>query len=325
MASKRDILIDRVKALYGRLHDGKLAASDIVDIATIAIPSMEDYVQQIHADRQEFDRALGHFAETYDIFRMFGPDVMVLDVGAHWGYSAVAMRHQGCRAKITSIEAMAFNMPALQRLRTIENGGYDCINIAAGAERDELTFYVPTMNGFASSGLASTGATLDDYFAFLVADLAESYPAPTTQDADDVRLAVIKVPVAPIDWILEHHLAGAAPIAAVKMDVEGHEAPALSGAHGLFSSQKPLLMLENANRDPACVRLMLAHGYFHAERHDGQLKAQTAFSYANDGFWVSRDRVDAYREQGLFTGEVPSVDEASRTVEAKWNAKTGFV
>jgi FkbM family methyltransferase len=324
LTDKRDILIARVKGLYSRLHHGQLGLSDTVDISEISIPSTEDYVEKIHADRAEFDRSLGGFAEAYDIFRIFGDDVSVLDVGAHWGYSAVAMRHQGCRAKIISIEAMPFNMPALERLKAIENGGYDCINMAAGTELEELTFHVPTMNGFAGTGLASTGATLDDYFAFLVADLAQVYPPSEPGGTDDVRLAILKVPSAPIDWILKNRVGDGRPVAAVKMDVEGHEAPALTGAGELFRRQKPLLMLENANRDPACVKVMLDHGYFHSEREGGRLRAQTEFSYANDGFWVSRDLVETYRNDGIFVGTVPSVTEAARAVEAKWNAKTGF-
>lgn len=324
MNSDIDAITASVKELYARLHAGALAANDTIDFNSVKVSNTEDYVERIYTDRGEFNRAFGKFGDAYDIFRGFGEDSIVLDVGAHWGYSAVAMRHQKCRAKIVSIEAMSFNMPPLNRLKRIESGNYDCINIAANARNAVLTFYVPVVNGYAITGLASTGSTLDNYFAFLVADQVSHYPNEKPSGANDIRLAIVSVQSAPIDWILSHYLNDPRPVAAIKLDVEGHEAAALQGATKLFAEQKPLLMLENANRDRAAVEVMLSHGYFHTERSDGQLITQTGFSYANDGYWISRDRVAEYRAIGIFTGNVPTVEEASIPIEQKWNAQDGF-
>lgn len=325
MNAKKEKNIAKIKALYSRMHRGSLAPEDTIPFEELEFATNEDYLERIYLDREEFDRSLKAFGETYDVFRIFPEAAVVLDVGAHWGYSAVAMRHRGCRSKILSIEAMPFNMPALRRLAALMPGHYDYVNIAVSAQGGELVFYVPTMNGVAVTGLASTGATLDNYFAFLVADLADSHSPKTLGGEDVVKLAIKAVPATTIDHILASRAIEARRVAAIKMDVEGHEGPALQGAASLFRNQKPLLMLENANRDPLVVQTMLGYGYFHAERRNGCLVPHVAFSYANDGFWIHPDRIEEYRQAGIFEGEAPTREEANRPVELRWNARDGFV
>ncbi|MGL5361612.1 MAG: FkbM family methyltransferase [Bosea sp. (in: a-proteobacteria)] len=312
------------KGLYQRLQSGSLVPADFISVEDVTFPGSEDYLQRIYSDKAEFDASLKSFSEAFSLFSHFPQGSTVLDVGAHWGYSAVAMRHQGCEANILSIEAMSFNIPALHRLKEIDKNRYDCINVAVGNSIGELKFYVPVVNGFACTGLSSTGATLDLYFAFLLEDLAKSYKAPDGL-ADRFQLLELVVPATTIDLAIASHGVAADSILAMKVDVEGHESPTLMGAHELLSKQKPLLMLENANRDPGVVKTMLGHGYFHTELQGGSLTPHVGFSFANDGFWIHPDRVAWYRERGLFSGTVPTKAEAAASVEQLWNAKDGFL
>jgi FkbM family methyltransferase len=312
-----------VKALYSRLRAGALGPEDLVPLAETRVDDVGAYLERMARDREAFDQAFGAFGETYDVFRIFGADATVLDVGAHWGYSAMAMRHQDCRASIIGVEAMPFHVPALERLAEVDLN-YRVVEAALSDVPRELVFHVPVVNGVACTGLSSTGGTLDDYFAFLVADLADTYPAAPGED-DRFGLARAARQATTLDAIVAAYVPSGRPVAALKVDVEGHEAPVLAGGAELFSAARPLLMLENANRDPAAVEIMVGHGYFHCERRAGRLVARVDFSYANDGFWVHPEKAESYRAAGLFEGPVPSPEEAARPVAAKWNARDGFV
>ena len=83
------------------------------------------------------------------------------------------------------------------------------------------------------------------------------------------------------------------------MDVEGHEAPALRGAAKLISRQLPMVMIEEANRNPGVVEVMRAHGYDHYELREGKFVMVNEYSWANDGYWLHPQRLDFYRQSGL--------------------------
>jgi len=80
---------------------------------------------------------------------------------------------------------------------------------------------------------------------------------------------------------------------------------ALRGAERLFGAQRPLLMIEGANRNPEVVELMHRHGYFHAVRAEGYLVPHPEPSDMNDGFWVHPDKSDGYRAAGILRGADP--------------------
>ena len=201
------------------------------------------------------------FLPPFEIFRKFSGDDVVLDVGAHWGYSAVTMRHAGCSARIVSIEAMPMNMRSLHHLETLDPK-YSCVNMAASDSHSVLRIYTPVLNGTAIMGLSSTGGTLTTYFAYHLAGLTSAYPPPAG-GRDAVGVLVSEVAARCLDDILDER-GERERVVAVKMDIEGHEPAALRGAERLFLEQAPLLMIEGANRNPAVVELMQGYGYFHA-------------------------------------------------------------
>ena len=318
MLNEHQKLVEQIKALYARLHVNALSPEDIIYAENVAFPDYGAFIPRIYNSPAEFDVNFANFKIPYDIFRAFPANKIILDVGAHWGYSVVAMRHQGCKARIFSIEAMQYNSAALNALKILENGHYDWFNVAAGAEEGELKFYIPVLNGFPATGLSSTGATLDDYFAEHLAGMAVTYPPQTQEPASSnirstpshvIKLIVNKVHSTRIDTLLRVHGDLQNDVVAVKMDVEGHESFALKGAEKLFTEQKPMIMMEEANRNERVTAVMMGYGYFHCERHDGKMVPHLAYSLANDGFWVHPDRVEEYRRLGIFEGKLPTKAE----------------
>lgn len=325
MPSDHEQLVAKVRALYARLHSGSLLAEDTIDVSEATFQDPSAYVEQIYTSVEEFDKSFSAFKVPYDIFRAFPEDKIVLDVGAHWGYSVMAMRHQGCKSRIFSVEAMQSNAAALNMIKSLDNGKYDWFNVAAGAEEGTLNFYVPMLNDNPVTGLSSTGATLDNFFADHLASLVSSYPpksaAPAVATGDaapavateipahSIKLIVNKVKATRIDTLLRANSNLQNDVVGVKMDVEGHESFALRGAEKLFTEQKPMLMLEEANRNDRVTAVMMSYGYFHCERHDGKMVPHLAYSMANDGYWVHPDRVEGYRALGIFAGTVPTAAE----------------
>ena len=293
----REERIQLVKDLYARLAGGALRGEDILPLGDALFTDNGDLIRRMHADHAIFDRYFSTFHPTYDVFRMFGPGDVVLDVGSHWGYSAMAMRRQGCRAKIVSIEAMEANIRHLTILKELEAGSYDFVHAAATEVETDVTFHTPTVNGYANTGSSSTGDTLSDPYAFILADLVTTYPAAKGR-SDRFQIIEQTVTGRRIDEIAQT-LGLAERVRAIKMDVEGHEALALRGASTLIARQRPLIMVEGANRDPGVVEEMQRQGYAHFERHAAGLVSHDTFSEANDGFWIHRDDIAGWHEKGL--------------------------
>jgi FkbM family methyltransferase len=292
-------LVERVGDLYRCLHAGALGQSDLVDAGEVTADDPSEFLVRIFDDPSEFDAHFRAFKQTFDVFRAFGERETVLDVGAHWGYSVVAMRHQGCRSRIVSIEATAFNVSPLARLKQVPAANYDFVHAAASDRAESLTFYLPVVNGHALTGLSSAGATLT-FFARLVAGAAERFPLAPGSTEPTVQLARLTVEARRIDDVVAA-MDQRASIAAIKMDVEGHEAPALRGAAHVFATDRPLVMIEGGTHFQPVVDVMTAYGYVFAEREAGTLVVRTTPGRAGDGFWIHPDMIDRYRALGLMT------------------------
>jgi len=294
-------LVTTFEGLYGRLQAGELTDEDLIDVEELTWPDVAGFVPRVYASSALFDTHFGSFKDPYDIFRIFMEDDTVLDIGADWGYSAIAMRHQGCRARIVSVEAMPFNIPPLAMLKSIAGSNYDYVHMAAGERVERLRFFLPVLNGSGISGLSSTGGTLTPSFAELIASRAQWFPPKHDGGDDTARIAAVDVDSAPLDAILETLGTVGQRVAAVKMDVEGHEAEALRGAARLLRVQKPLLMIEGGGQ-PSVVDFLKSHGYFFASRADGRLFPRDGRTPTGDGFWLHPERVAFYQDAGIFEG-----------------------
>lgn len=297
--ARYQFLLGKIEGLYERIQAGTLIETDQIGLDELTWPNLDEFVATLYRDRATFDAHFHAFKQPFDVFRAFTEADMVQDVGADWGYSALAMRHQGCRAEIVSIEATPFNIPPLARLTSIEGSNYSYVHAAADERPDLLTLYVPVLNSCAATGLASTGRTLKPKAAMELASRAAHFPPPQDGDVDDVRVVVHKVPALPIDSILETVAGGARRVAGVKMDIEGHEEAALKGAAHLFRTQKPLLMVEGGDRYPAVANVIRSYGYFYAARVDGRLVHHDGHPRTTDGFWIHPDMTAHYRELGI--------------------------
>ncbi|MGB8819380.1 MAG: FkbM family methyltransferase [Rhizobiaceae bacterium] len=294
-----EVLEREAKNLYARLQSGTLSESDILPVAQARFEDQgrSGYLAVIRNDVDEYKKHFASHMEPLSPFRIFSEDSTILDVGAHWGYSVVGMRHQGAKANILSIEALPQNAIELASLKEVEHGKYDYLQVAATEEACELNFYLPAVNGVAVAGLNSTGGTLNDYFASHLASLTTTYLA-KEGEPDRLQVIVHKVAGLPIDTIVKDR-GIADQVVAIKMDVEGHEAPALRGARNLIARQLPLVMIEEANRNPGVVAEMTSQGYDHYELQNRKFVKVNEYSWANDGYWLHPQRLEFYRQSGL--------------------------
>jgi FkbM family methyltransferase len=291
-------LLAAVEALYSRLQSNALTSADLIDLDTLTPPVYNSYLTRIFKDQALFDQQFQTFKVPYDQFRVFGEGETVLDIGAHWGYSALAMFNQGCRASIVSIEAMPFHIPALATLKRLAAGRYDYVHVAASEIAQRLQFYVPVVNRKLVGGLSSTGATLTPHLAIVIGDRADDFPPLSEGAPDEVALAKIEVGALPLDDIVPALGEARQRIGGIKMDIEGHEAAALRGGRQVITSLKPILMVEGGGL--AEVRqVMDEYGYIRAARIDGRLVPWDKHPKASDTFWYHPETTEALRNRGL--------------------------
>lgn len=283
----------RIDALYRRVRENALLETDVVPVSELLPENVQESLRLIASDPAALETILPGFQKPFAVFRFCGVDETVLNVGAHWGYSAVAMRNSGCRGHILSIEAMPANATALAYLKSLQ-ADYDFVNVAASDTSGTLRFYIPTIDRHPILGFATTGGTLQRYLARELARIAVQRRS-SAEHQQEVGIAIIDVPAVPIDDVVG---AGRA-IAAIKIDVEGHEPAAIRGARRVLTTDKPLIMIEGANRDAGVAEQLTALGYFHCVLVDGMLTRHAERTTDNDGFWLHTDKTDRYRSEGL--------------------------
>jgi len=291
-------LLAAVEALYSRLQSNALTSADLIDPDTLKAPEHNAYLSRVFKDQALFDARFGTFKEPYDLFRVFGVGETVLDVGAHWGYSALSMLNQGCRARIVSIEAMPFHIPALATLKRLAQGSFDYVHVAASETAQRLVFYVPVVNRKLVGGLSSTGATLIPQMAKIIGARAAEFPPVSAGAPDEVGLAKIEVGALPLDDIVPALGEARQRIGGIKMDIEGHEAAALRGGRQIITSLKPILMVEGGML-PAVRELMAEYGYIRAARVNGQLVPWNNHPKGPDTFWYHPDTTETLQRRGL--------------------------
>jgi FkbM family methyltransferase len=283
----------RIDALYQRVRENALLEADIVPVSKLLPENVQESLRLIASDPAALETILPGFQKPFAVFRFGGVDETVLNVGAHWGYSAVAMRNSGCRSHILSIEAMPANATALAYLKSLQ-ADYDFINSAASDTSGMLRFYIPAIDRKPILGLSTTGGTLQRHYVKMLAQIAVQQRG-SSDHQQHVGLVIVEVPAAPIDELV----GDGRPIAAIKIDVEGHEPAAIRGARRVLTTDKPLIMIEGANRDAGVAEQLTALGYFHCVLVDGMLTRHAERSTDNDGYWLHPDKTDYYRSEGL--------------------------
>ena len=310
LASQKEVDLDseivalRAEALatYERLQAGSLRSLDTLEFGELRLPKQADHLERLYRKPEEFGASFGGFAKAYAPFRIFKDDEVIMESGADWGYSVLAMRSHGCLAKIISVEAAPFHRQALDRLVELEDGRYHWLNAALGRENGELSLFTPVVNQRPIGGLTSAGATLTSEAIQHVTSFAEKYvrlPDELGRHHFDFRVFPFSVGAWRIPDALEQLAISPTSVAAIKLDIEGHEGPVVAGAYDFLEMQKPMVMNEGANRDVEVRDVMSALGYQHYELHDQNLVPMPQVSSALDGYWLHPSRVDSYKNRGL--------------------------
>lgn len=105
-------------AFKTRCAAGELETDDIIALSFEWLDAPPEAIDNVLSKKED--------AEP-DIlpFRHFGrEDGVILDIGAHWGYTAASMRLAGARSPIVSFEAIGAHRPCLERLKQLDTS-YD--------------------------------------------------------------------------------------------------------------------------------------------------------------------------------------------------------
>jgi len=283
-------LLAEINSIYDRFRTGTLRPDDLVERDGETPPH---WIAQTIRDRTNLQPDAAVFAHFNK------GQGAILDIGAHWGYTALAMRLTGSDCPIVSIEASPANRACLAELRSWDSR-YDFVIQPLGESPAQKRLYTPVVNGVHIDGLTNLdGSTFNDHYARLLASLVGKH-IPYSK-AYKVQISKIDVSVISLDDALRSHAfrVPVEPVAAIKLDVEQHELPVLKGASETLSKWRPFVMIEEANRNPPIVELLRDRGYVYADRDGDRVRLTNDVSQEVNGYWAHRDRLNEYRSAGL--------------------------
>lgn len=280
--------------VFKRLHAGQLRESDFVRPAEV-----EDFVVPAHVDYWMETRAIVE-PDILPFRHLDDPDSTILDVGAHTGYTAASLRNLPLRNPICSIEPMVLYNPALGRLAELDPK-YSFLNVAASDRSGKVTAFNLVVNKSLIGGTTSIdGTTFKEWFAdYILTRVGEGWlPFRDTYEAKILRLDFETIRLDDLirpgsAWPLAHRR-----IVGLKIDVEGHEVPAIEGAAGILKHHRPLIMVELKDI-PSMVRRMRKFGYLPYEREGSRIRPLRSGHY--NLYFAHESMLDAYFGLGLTT------------------------
>ena len=292
----KEVLRPLLGALYNKLREGRLTDKDI-------IMSGEGSVgHNPHVIDDYFAKGVPSEVDTV-IFKHFNKSMgTILDVGAHWGYTAMSMRFSGTDCPIISFEALEDHAPCLMRIKELDRGGYDFRSTAVSDSERVVNMYGPVINGIAVAGVNSVEGSIfnDSHVEMILTVLGTVVPV---SNFYEVKLLLHRLKCQSLDKILESDSFSVPvnKIAVLKIDVEGHEVSVLEGARQTIARDRPFLMTESGNRDSGVTDFLTRLGYGYAERerdHVVQLESNQYTEEVN-GYWFHEGRLEEYRATGL--------------------------
>ncbi len=247
----------------------------------------------------------------FAVFQFFtNPADTVLDIGAHFGYSATSIWRAGCPAHVLSIEPNPWHRSSLEEIKRLRPGRFDFLGVGLSNSRGSLRFIVPVVDGVGIGGLCS--AAIESEMDAAIPENLVKYMQTYTPDVVSPRLqyAETHFPVAPLDEVLTlpDIAIPLTRIAAIKIDVEGLEPEVLEGAVQTLRRHRPMLMIEGANRVASVVSLLGSLGYCYAEFHGSTVFLTDRRSARVGGFYLHESRLDEYRASGLLVVEPREAD-----------------
>jgi FkbM family methyltransferase len=288
-----------IMEVYDRLARNQLRDSDVVPANAVRYSTPRRYIRSFASSRVVYEddaRILAPFRKSMGA---------ILDIGAHWGYMALSFRHAGSDCPIVSFEPMEAHHGCLDELRRLD-GNYDFAPIGLGENEARVTLYGPVVNGRPIMGLNSIGGRIfnEHHMRHLVSLLGAEIPEAASYD---FRLCATPLTTKRLDdvlaskrfFVLPPFLVDTGRIAVLKLDVEGHEPSVLRGAEGTIARDRPFVMVESGNRNPAVADLLTRHGYTYAEREGDRLVPVHIHTEAANGFWLHASKTAEYRAMGL--------------------------
>lgn len=239
--------------------------------------------------------------EDYWVFGAFrDPGTTILDVGAHFGYSATSIWSSGAASGVISLEANARFENCLRRLVQLRPGRYDYRITALGDSTGTLHFAMPLLNGYGIGALATANPSPN--LPCLVQNIVEHWEKHGNgQPFTSLRIHMFDAPLMRLDDLLAAGGFGvpADHIVAIKIDTEGFEGQVLAGCPALLGTQKPLVLCEGGHSNPTVCRQLLHFGYTYARRHGKQLQILSSPAEGVNGFFLHVHHAQEYRRIGL--------------------------
>jgi FkbM family methyltransferase len=296
-------LKDEISLVYGRLTSNQLLKGDVVNAEDYSKLSDPLWMQEIY-DRNV---VMEHDALVFSRFRA---DMgAILDIGAHWGYMALSIRLSGTTCPIVSFEALETHRPCLQRLKELDTIGYD-FKISAVSDREgDVTLYGPVVNGTPIYGLNSIDGSIfanwhADFITTLIGTsipLSKLYKIFPLAKKYRFQLLETKLHCKPLDLLLAEG-GFAVPIekiAALKVDVEGHEPQVLRGAAITIARDRPFILVEAGNRNPSVVEILQSYGYVYATLEGDRIFEGRSTGLEVNGGWYHISRAEEYTNLGF--------------------------
>jgi FkbM family methyltransferase len=194
----------------------------------------------------------------YAAFGLFPQtDGLFLDVGANAGMSSMSLRLYQRRAQIIAIEPNPFHEPDLRWARRVV-GRMEYRIWAAGDEPGEAEFFIPVYRGVPITAEAS----LTREFVASSPSLRDRLGA--RMDSTEFEIVRTRVEVRRIDDL------GLQP-ALVKVDVQGHERPALSGMARTLEAYGPPVLVEAPTSETKALMASLGYGAYRYDAAAGRL------------------------------------------------------
>lgn len=293
MRNDQEILQKAIDDLFSRLHNSSLLESDIVEAAAVNAHANPKTVDGWIKSKSVMEPDIQPFRHLDD------PETVILDVGAHLGYTAVSFRNLPMRNFIHSFEPMTIYNPMLDRIKQLDPK-YSFSNMACSNNSAVCDAYNLVINNHLVGGTTSIeGKTFESWFSgYIATRLGENWlPFSKTYDT---RLLHVRFNAARLDDIIFNPDAqwsyADRKITGLKIDVEGHEREAVLGCARLFREHKPLLMVE-AIDIANMTEVMSYFAYAPYERTDDTIRPLHGYHY--NVYYVHKDLENYYRKIGL--------------------------
>jgi FkbM family methyltransferase len=298
-AKQLDKLREDIKGAYGRLHKGELNPDDTMSLSDVEVGDISYIVGNPAVLRQQYEEGCDLQPDAIVFGGFSREDGVILDIGAHWGYSAVCIRQSGTNCQILSFEPMGYNWPSLEELKVLDGGSYDYVMCALSDQAETIKLYSPAVNGRPITGLNSEGESFNDLQIEHILSLVGTY----ISDAKELNFRLLETEIAAyrLDDMLASDFTKVVldKVAAIKLDVEGHERAVLDGSRAMFERDRPFIMVEEGNRNTPVAEFLTSFGYEYGERLGSIVVPTTEISAVVNGYWFHADRISEYQAKGI--------------------------